>query len=125
MRAKKAYWLDETIAKKSAKLDPIPPEVVGVELETNDRRVENSQGVFRIENDCLLGRSPECDIVILDRAVSRRHVRIYKKEGRMYLQDQESTNGTYWNDTRISQMPLTEDGILRLDEVIFKVRIIN
>lgn len=123
--SKAALQLDETIAKETSGLHSAGSKVMAVELETMDRRVENSQGVFRIEGSCMLGRSPECDIVILDRGVSRRHARIYKKEDTIYLEDQQSTNGTYWNDTRISQVPLTEDGILRLDEVIFKVRVIS
>lgn len=45
-------------------------------------------------NDLRLGRDAACDIVIVDRRVSRQHARIEKRRDRFMLIDQ-SANGTY------------------------------
>lgn len=43
----------------------------------------------------LVGREQPADIIVDDPAASRRHAQIYKKSGRWYLKDLDSTNGTY------------------------------
>ena len=45
-------------------------------------------------NDLRLGRDAACDIVIVDRRVSRQHARIERRRGKFMLIDQ-SANGTY------------------------------
>ncbi len=42
----------------------------------------------------ILGRYPTNDIVIPDPYVSRRHARIYYKDGEWFIEDLDSTNGT-------------------------------
>lgn len=61
---------------------------------------------FRIEERALLGRAPECDLILFDRATSRTHAEIRKTEDGFILEDLGSTNGTYHNENRL------EGGIL-------------
>ncbi len=50
-----------------------------------------------------LGRHPELvDTVIDDDRVSKRHVRISTRDGRFYLEDLNSMNGTFLNERRLS-----------------------
>jgi len=49
----------------------------------------------------ILGRYPSNDIVIPDPYVSRRHARIYYKDGEWYIEDLDSTNGTIINNEDI------------------------
>ena len=42
----------------------------------------------------ILGRFPTNDIVIPDPYVSRRHARIFYREGKWFIEDLGSTNGT-------------------------------
>ena len=50
-----------------------------------------------------LGRHPELvDTVIDDDRVSKRHVRISTQDGRFYLEDLNSTNGTFLNNRKLS-----------------------
>ncbi len=44
-----------------------------------------------------LGRSPDAGIVLADRGVSRRHARIWHREGHWYVEDLGSSNGTHVN----------------------------
>jgi pSer/pThr/pTyr-binding forkhead associated (FHA) protein len=44
-----------------------------------------------------IGRHPECDIVVDDPTVSRRHAEVRREGGRYVLVDHGSLNGTYVN----------------------------
>ena len=45
----------------------------------------------------LVGRDPSCDIVIPDPYVSRKHLRIFHRDGKWYAVDMGSRNGTFVN----------------------------
>jgi len=47
--------------------------------------------------DYLVGRDPGCDVVVADPYVSRTHARIFYKDGKWYIVDLGSKNGTYVN----------------------------
>jgi two-component system, cell cycle response regulator len=50
-----------------------------------------------------IGRSPDCEICIDDEGISRKHVRLDKDpHGNVVIEDLNSTNGTYYNGSRIS-----------------------
>lgn len=118
--------LDETVVNPTLSVPASAQAARAIELECHDRRVPGLNGVMRLpDGEVLLGRHPSCRIAIASRTVSRRHARIYREGDYFYVQDENSTNGTYWNDRRISLMPLTEDGVLRLDDVEFRVRVIT
>lgn len=53
-------------------------------------------------NGLLIGRNPECSLVLTDDFASGRHLRIVpSQEGDWYAEDLGSTNGTYVNNKRI------------------------
>lgn len=43
----------------------------------------------------FVGREQPADVIVDDPAASRRHAQVYKKNGRWFLKDLDSTNGTY------------------------------
>lgn len=49
------------------------------------------------QGSLLVGRSPECDVVVDDPLVSRQHARLVIEEGRVWVEDLHSTNGVYVN----------------------------
>lgn len=55
------------------------------------------------ESGTLIGRNPECALVLDDDFASGRHARIFEREGSWYVEDLGSTNGTYMNRTRVQQ----------------------
>ena len=49
----------------------------------------------------VLGRHPDCDIVLDSAAVSRQHAEILRDSGEYYVTDRGSRNGTYVNGERV------------------------
>lgn len=54
-------------------------------------------------DEALLGRSEECHVVIPDRAVSRRHARLFQRDGKWFVEDAGSRGGTRLNGTPVDQ----------------------
>ena len=75
------------------------------------------------ETDSVLGRSPDCDVVIDAAAVSRRHAIIEKNGGGYFLRDLGSRNGTYVNGTRVEERaPLHNGDRIVVCDVVFQFR---
>ena len=49
-----------------------------------------------------IGRGPENDLTVPSAAVSRKHAAIMFREGRWYVEDRGSYNGTFLNGTRVN-----------------------
>ena len=65
---------------------------------------------FFFERNTLLGRGPLADLEVEDPAVSRRHALITIQDGRCFLSDLGSGNGTYLNGDRIAAPAALADG---------------
>jgi hypothetical protein len=51
----------------------------------------------RLGEPYLIGRAPDCDLVLSDQAVSRRHAELRLIDGRWLISDLASLNGTHVN----------------------------
>jgi len=70
--------------------------------------------------ETVLGRSVDCDIVVVNKRVSREHACIRRDGRKINLQDLNSTNGTYLNDERITEsVPLRDGDRLLIGDIIF------
>lgn len=68
----------------------------------------------------VLGRQPDCEIVIDSTAVSRQHAQIVNVGRDYYLEDLESRNGTFLNERSIQSRHRLRDGdVLRVSDVAF------
>lgn len=54
----------------------------------------------------LIGRSPDCGLVIDNPAVSAHHARLTREENGVLIEDLDSANGTFVDDRRIKRMRL-------------------
>ncbi|MEO5703713.1 MAG: DUF3662 and FHA domain-containing protein [Candidatus Limnocylindrales bacterium] len=64
------------------------------------RRIPVSGAPIRI------GRAPECELVLRDSRVSRRHARLHARDGVLVLTDLGSSNGTRVNGHRVTELVL-------------------
>ncbi len=73
-----------------------------------------------LEKDRLtIGRGPDCDIILPDRVVSRRHACIERRNGDYFIVDDRSKNGTFVNGEPVTDEPrLLIDG----DEIQIALR---
>lgn len=72
-------------------------------------------------DECYIGRSASCQIIIEDESVSRKHCKIILGETPM-VQDLGSTNGTSINDEPVKTVPvpISDGSVLILGSVAFK-----
>lgn len=76
-----------------------------------------------METGVLLGRNPECTLVLNDDFASGRHARIFRRDGGWVVEDLGSTNGTYMGITRLTQpTPVEVGSTLRIGKTIFELR---
>jgi hypothetical protein len=66
---------------------------------------------IQLPGSAVVGRSDDCDIVLDDGSVSRRHARLARDErGRYRIEDLGSANGTYVDSSRVDKPTLLPDG---------------
>src|SRR4051794_2794495 len=67
----------------------------------------------------ILGRNPDCAVVIPVTSVSREHAQIVRIGGRYYIEDKQSRNGTFVNNQAInSRTPLKNNDRIRICDFI-------
>jgi len=75
---------------------------------------------LRAQIPCVIGRK-QADIHIKDKHVSRRHAHIIELEDKFFIEDLDSTNGTYVNDREIKVCKLTQGDTITVGETSLKV----
>ncbi len=71
--------------------------------------------------ELLIGRNPECDVLIEASTVSRRHARLLFRDGGWILQDLQSKNGTVVNGVRVGRCRLCPGDELRVADQLLQV----
>lgn len=65
-----------------------PPELRGVS--------------YPLGEEMTLGRAAGCQVTIEDTYASQLHARVFKRDGKVYVEDLGSTNGTYLNRRKVT-----------------------
>ena len=117
---------------------PLVRKTTEVRLETDDpntmeRAQQHEPALIMLEGDLpgqvfrlrqgrqVIGRRPECDIRIRERAVSGVHAEVIRVRDTITINDLASTNGTVLNGHRIrTPMPLVGGNLLKLGNCVFK-----
>lgn len=100
-------WFDDktaTVARAPNEAAPIGVvlRVAGAPCTPNSLRLHDGA--------CLVGSAPECDLVVNDRAVSRRHVELRLVPEGVSVRDLGSRNGTFYLGQRVESMTLGVGG---------------
>ena len=75
---------------------------------------------FELTSDVTIGRDESNTIVITKGSVSRRHARVVSRLDRKVIVDLESTNGTFVNETQVTEAELHNGDLVRVGNTIFK-----
>jgi hypothetical protein len=83
-------------------------EAAAADLARDRYRLKWDGGEIGIDRRAIvIGRSRECDVVLDDRNVSRRHAELVRDGDGFVLRDLDSTNGCSVNGRRIRSAPVT------------------
>jgi pSer/pThr/pTyr-binding forkhead associated (FHA) protein len=72
----------------------------GITIETKLGQDKASQSHFA-QNEVMIGRDTHCDLSVMDEALSAHHARIIFHHGQWWLEDLNSTNGTFLNHEKL------------------------
>src|SRR5215213_6557697 len=70
----------------------------------------------------IIGRDPECQLRPASPMISKRHCAVLVKNGKAYIRDFGSTNGTFVNDEPVKgERQIHNDDTLKVGPLLFRV----
>src|SRR5256885_1879614 len=98
--------------------DPPAPE----RLELCWHGSDGAERRLRLDGNLVsLGAHPGNDVHIPDRFVSRYHCRLHGRQGRLWIQDLGSTNGTVVDGARVSEAEIGAGSLVRIGHQVLRV----
>ncbi|MBX7113715.1 MAG: FHA domain-containing protein [Myxococcaceae bacterium] len=71
------------------------------------------------QHEVLIGRTSECDVVLYDPGISRKHCRFFTEKGAYFVEDMQSANGTRVNGAEVKRHELANGDEVSLGAVVF------
>lgn len=65
---------------------------------------------YVLKDEITIGRNNQNNIALRDPYVSKKHLRIVKDEGKYFLEDLNSANGTYLNNEKVLDVTMLRNG---------------
>jgi pSer/pThr/pTyr-binding forkhead associated (FHA) protein len=84
-----------------------PPAVEGTTLVVH-RAGQEAETIPVVRDRMTVGRSPDCDVFLDDVTVSRLHAVLVREGRAVFVEDQNSLNGTYINRRRVDRARLAD-----------------
>lgn len=69
---------------------------------------QNTGEMFKVNSDLYIGRGKEVEVRLTDTETSRRHAKLFRTSDGVYVEDLDSTNGTFVNGEKISRQVLAD-----------------
>ena len=82
--------------------------------------MEDGRRVQVGKDPVTIGRLPDCDIVLGDGNVSRRHAEVRRRDGRIVIVDLGSTNGTKVNGSGVKEQELADGDEIKLGSTMLR-----
>jgi hypothetical protein len=70
----------------------------------------------------VIGTAADCDIVLTDKKISRKHSTIRFEGGEYQIADLDSSNGCFVNDEKIQKHDLIDNDIIKLGDIEFEFK---
>jgi pSer/pThr/pTyr-binding forkhead associated (FHA) protein len=72
----------------------------------------------------LIGRDPQCHLRPASPVISKRHCALITKNGKVFIRDFNSTNGSFVNEDKVEgQRELKDGDVVKLGPITFRVQI--
>lgn len=78
-------------------LQKMPGITLAIQLEEGNESLRHFS-----QPQVMIGRDPNCDLSMLDEAMSAHHARLTYHHGQWWLEDLSSTNGTFLNREKLT-----------------------
>ena len=101
-------------ADESDPYDTLDLELKGPALVVRAPAARAGEGFQPRGERTLIGRSPDCVVFLDDVTVSRRHALLAERDGRWFVEDQGSLNGTFVNRDRVESAELSDGDELQI-----------
>lgn len=95
----------------------------GLEVVNEGQNSNLKKGsLIHVRNTVTIGRKDDNSIILSDTFVSGNHAKLYVRNNEFYLEDLDSTNGTYINNQKLQgRMKLKMNDEIKIGTVVFKV----
>jgi len=70
----------------------------------------------------VIGTAADCDLVLSDKKLSRKHATIRYEGGEFQIADLDSSNGCFVNDEKIQKHDLIDNDIIKLGDIEFEFK---
>ncbi len=110
-------WREFRLLVESTRDKQIPP----IELKIKPQAGELEEKRFYLP-EFFIGRDPICECLLEDETVSSKHARISYRQNQWWVEDLDSSNGTFLNSQPVT-LPtvLADNDQLRCGQVDFKI----
>jgi hypothetical protein len=119
-------WLDLRAARKESSAAPAradAPRLIVLDAGDSDRAPGTA---FQLDVVSTLGRDLDNDVVLADPSISGRHAVVSRREDTWWIEDLDSTNGSFVNDDIVgpgNPTPLRSGDLVQLGAV--KMRLVT
>jgi|GEM_PF-4329584 pSer/pThr/pTyr-binding forkhead associated (FHA) protein len=112
-------WITISMIKglESRKGSPHTSEAIPVKARLAEIGPSSEREVVVDRSPFTIGRSKSCDLVIEDDYISRNHAEITFRDGRFYISDSGSSNGTFLSGRRLAPKevaPISDGDLIRI-----------
>ena len=113
-------WQNLRYQKEIISFKQVP--VIGLRIENQD-----SPQIYRYNKSVvIIGRGPDCECVLNSEKVSAHHARLSFYQNQWWIEDLNSTNGSFLNEEQIFESAVVVDGDhLRCGDVEMKILLQN
>lgn len=87
-------WQELRLSSRAASVRQIPA------IRLAPANAEETQWEFAVP-EVIIGRDPSCELSIADDTVSAHHARLSYHHNQWWVEDLQSTNGTFLNDEKV------------------------
>ncbi len=97
-------WRDLRFQSQMVTTRKIPPIILSLANEAEDTRKTFTS------SELVIGRDTACDFPLTDETVSARHARLSYRYLQWWVEDMQSTNGTFLNDEKVETPTIIING---------------